>query len=270
MTKIDNKDKAYSFGYEEGMLDYQTYRAVKSLDFILPYLKPGMRVLECGSGPGAVTFEIAKKVPDGTVLGIDINEELVNTNNDRAREQGVDNLRFEHLNMLELPFEDGSFDIVYMQAVLVHVNDTGKALGECRRVLKDGGRILAKEPIMDRAYMAPENPLFIESFELIQRTIKSYGGDPSIGRRLWLLFDEAGFKDIFITSTWEQPESLSEWNAFYTGWIKAMEGQVGSIVLKNGWADQDKLDEIAGAWTEFAENKKGYAGSPWGQAAAVK
>lgn len=268
MTNDPNSE--YSFGYDEGMLDYQTYRAIKSLDFIAPYLKPAVSVLECGSGPAAVTFQIAKKIPDGTVLGIDINESLVNANNDRAKEQGMDNLSFETQNMLDLPYDDNSFDLVYMQAVLVHVPDPPKALSECRRVLKDGGRILAKEPIMDRAYISPENPLFIESFELIQKTIKSYGGDSSIGRKLWPLLEVAGFKDIFISSSWEQPESLSERQALYESWISAMEGQVGAIVLMNGWADKGKLEEIGKAWTEFARSNKGYAGSPWGQAAAVK
>lgn len=260
----------YSFGYEEGMLDYQSYRALKSLDFVLPYLKPGMSVLEGGSGPGAVTFEIAKNVPGGSVLGIDINRELVEANNKKARELGLSSLKFETANLLDLPYEENSFDLVYMQAVLVHVTEPETALAECMRVLKDGGRILAKEPIMDRAYMAPENPLFLESFELIQRTIKSFGGDPSVGRRLWPLLDGAGFKEIFISSTWEQPESLDEWPAFYMGWVRAMEGDVGAIVLKNGWADEKKLEEIGRAWTVFSESKKGYAGSPWGEASAVK
>lgn len=73
----------YTFGYDRSVLDYLTYRAKKSFDFVLPHLKPGMEVLECGCGAGIVTFEIAKKVADGSVTGIDIDKGLVDSHNKR-------------------------------------------------------------------------------------------------------------------------------------------------------------------------------------------
>jgi ubiquinone/menaquinone biosynthesis C-methylase UbiE len=266
----ENLREGYSFGYEEGMLDYQSYRALKSLDFVLPYLRPGMAVLECGSGPGVTTFEVAKKLTNGTVVGIDIHKALVDANNKKAELSNIKNLKFQVASILELPYPENSFDVVYMQAVLVHITNPINAVREVHRVLKKEGLILVKEPIMDRAIMSPENPLFLESFELIERTIKSYGGDPSVGRKLWPLLDESGFGDILMSSSWEKPDSLDEWPEFYEGWVKAMEGDVSNIILKNGWSDVKHLTKISNAWIDLGNNKRGYAASPWGEAVGKK
>ena len=265
-----NTREGYSFGYEEGMLDYQSYRALKTLGFVLSYLKPDMAVLECGSGHGVATFEIAKRLTNGRVVGIDIHKELVDENNKKAREANVENITFEEANALALPYPENSFDLVYMQAVLVHISKPLDALVEARKVLRSEGLILLREPVMDRAVFSPENPLFQESFDLIERTIKSYGGDPSIGRKLWPLLDEAGFSDILMSSSWEQPETLDEWPCFYEGWVKAMEGDVAKIVLGSGWADEKRIAEIGKAWIDFGNNKKGYAASPWCEAVGRK
>jgi len=274
MNEKNNVDKntreGYSFGYKEGMLDYLTYRALKSLGFVLSYLRPDMAVLECGCGHGVATFEIAKKLTNGTVVGMDIHKDLVQANNKKAQQSNITNLKFEVANILELPYPENSFDLVYMQAILVHIRNPINALREARRVLKEEGLILAREPIMDRAIFSPENPLFQESFELIERTIKSYGGDPGVGRKLWPLLDEAGFRDIMISSSWEQPDSLEEWPFFYESWVKAMEGDVAKIVLENGWSDEKHLTEISNAWIELGNKKIGYVASPWGEAVGRK
>ncbi|NIP29526.1 MAG: hypothetical protein GTO02_20855, partial [Candidatus Dadabacteria bacterium] len=60
-TKNYRISNVYSFGYHKELLSYLTFRAEKSLDFILPLIKRDMVVLECGCGPGVVTFEISKK-----------------------------------------------------------------------------------------------------------------------------------------------------------------------------------------------------------------
>ena len=40
--------------------------------FLLPHLKPGMRVLDCGCGPGSITADVAEFVAPGEVIGVDI------------------------------------------------------------------------------------------------------------------------------------------------------------------------------------------------------
>jgi len=196
-NKIDhNTTNSYSFGYKKGVLDYLTYRAQKSFDFILPYLIPEIEVLECGCGRGVVTFEIAKKVINGNVIEIDINKDQINSNNKKVSESSFKNLKFEVANILKLPYPNNFFDIVYIQALIVHIKSPINAIKEVYIVLKKDGLVAVREPIMDKTIFSPEEPILQESFELIQKAIKSYGGDASIGRKLLPLLNEVGFKNI--------------------------------------------------------------------------
>ena len=107
-------------------------------------------------------------------------------------------------------------------------------------------------------------------FKIYDKAIKSYGGDPSIGRKLWPILNEVGFRDILISSSWEQPGSLDEWPSFYEGWVNVGKGKIGDIILEEGWADEKHLIDIGNAWMNLSKHKRGYAASPWGEAVGWK
>ena len=109
----------YTFGYDRSVLDYLTFRAKKSFGFVLPHLRPGMDVLECGCGPGVVTFEIAEKVAGGGVTGIDIDKGLIDSHNKKVKDSNVKNLKFEIADVHGLPYADNSFDVVYGNRALI-------------------------------------------------------------------------------------------------------------------------------------------------------
>ena len=46
--------------------------AVRDAEFLLPYLKPGLRLLDLGCGPGSITIGLAGIVAPGEVVGVDI------------------------------------------------------------------------------------------------------------------------------------------------------------------------------------------------------
>src|SRR5260370_19368615 len=73
-------------------------------------LKPGLRVLDVGSGPGHTTLELARRVaPGGSVTGVDINAEFVARSSARARDTKLA-AEFVHHGFPPLPFPDRSFD----------------------------------------------------------------------------------------------------------------------------------------------------------------
>src|SRR5512142_1845750 len=92
--------------------------------FFTPYLSPGMRLLDCGCGPGSITCGLAGIVAPGGVVGIDLYAKAL----DAA--QSVSNVRFQAASVYELPFPDGSFDAVFSHAVLEHLAEPLKALAE--------------------------------------------------------------------------------------------------------------------------------------------
>ena len=95
-------------------------------------VQPGDRVLDacCGTGDLAVAAERE----GGIVTGLDFSPRML----ERARRKS-ETVTWIEGDLLELPFEDGSFDLVFGHAVLHHLPNLHRAFGEFRRVLKPGG-----------------------------------------------------------------------------------------------------------------------------------
>ena len=72
-------------------------------------------------------------------MGLDLSQRNVETCEMRARQRGLDNTRFLQGSLLDVPFEDESFDVVWSNGVLHHTEDPDRTLREITRVLKPGG-----------------------------------------------------------------------------------------------------------------------------------
>ena len=62
-------------------------RAEQAADFLLPYLHAGMRVLDCGCGPGSITLGLAEIVRPGEVVGIDLEEKYIRQAQERTGQE---------------------------------------------------------------------------------------------------------------------------------------------------------------------------------------
>lgn len=111
-------------------------------------LATGDRVLEIGPGPGRLLIPAAARVrPGGTVVGLDVQPGMIEQL--RKRSVDIDNLSIELGNAESLPFATSEFDIVYLAMVLGEIPDRARALAECFRVLKPGGRLSVTEMAAD-------------------------------------------------------------------------------------------------------------------------
>jgi len=108
-------------------------------------LEPGERVVDLGCGDGTFTAAIAQA--GARPIGVDVAEAALA----RARKQheALD-LRLAPLDG-ELPLADGEVTLVWATEVIEHVADTARWLGEIRRVLAPGGRLLLTTPNHPRA-----------------------------------------------------------------------------------------------------------------------
>lgn len=99
------------------------------------------RILDVGSGTGALAFALAERKPRSHVLGIDPSKEYVAYAN--SRNLFPDRASFEVGDAQQLRFADASFDASLSLLVFNFIPDPRKALREVRRVTKPGGRISA-------------------------------------------------------------------------------------------------------------------------------
>jgi ubiquinone/menaquinone biosynthesis C-methylase UbiE len=114
-------------------------------------VRAGERVLDLGCGDGALTGTlVAATGADGTVVGADVAEAALR----RARSVHP-RLSFVRVPIDgPLPFEDGSFDVVWASEVIEHVADTARWLSELRRVLVPRGRLALTTPDHGRLRLA--------------------------------------------------------------------------------------------------------------------
>jgi ubiquinone/menaquinone biosynthesis C-methylase UbiE len=93
------------------------------------------RVLDVGCGTGEIGARIVREL-GAEVLAVDLSPRMV----DLAREKG---LEARLADIEELPYADGEFDCVVAAWVIYHAPDRDRAIRECARVLRPGGRLVA-------------------------------------------------------------------------------------------------------------------------------
>ena len=114
-------------------------------------LRGDERVLDVGCGRGLMLIGAARRLKTGSAVGVDIWQSVDLSGNRaeetlrNARAEGVaDRVRVETADMRQLPFPDGSFDLILSRAAIHNLyrrEDRAKALSEIARVLAPGGRV---------------------------------------------------------------------------------------------------------------------------------
>jgi ubiquinone/menaquinone biosynthesis C-methylase UbiE len=116
-------------------------------------IQPGMRVLEAGPGNGTYTLGAARRLgPDGKLITVDIEPKMIARVQRRVDAEGLTNIDARVADVYQLPFNDASFDLIYMIAVINEIPDIPRALAEFHRVLKPTGSLVFSELFMDPDY----------------------------------------------------------------------------------------------------------------------
>ena len=116
-------------------------------------IEPGMTVLEVGPGNGTYTVATARRVGNnGKVITVDIEPKMIERVTRRTQVEGTSNIEARVANVYALPFEDSTFDVVYMIAVISEIPEPARAMNEFYRVLTPKGRLVFSELLFDPDY----------------------------------------------------------------------------------------------------------------------
>jgi SAM-dependent methyltransferase len=235
MTKLEFDDEfsrlMEEFNVSPGAVERRA-RILAALD-----LKAGMRVLDVGSGPGHLAYEIAQVIgSNGLIEGVDSAEGLVETG--RRRCSGLENARFTLGDAYDLPYDDGTFDAAMSSQVFEYLDDVPKALGEMFRVLKPGGRVLIHGTGWGALLWHSSDP------ERMSRILKIWDGhlaDPRMPETMAKKLHDAGFvgahaEPIVHIELSYDPSSMSAIMAKFVGGYVVSQGV--SQAEADAWAEE--------------------------------
>lgn len=249
-SPTSHAEEIYTFGYSDAALQIMLGRtAENSAGFLLPHLRSGMRVLDCGCGPGTITIDLAQTVTPGEAVGVDLEPSQVELARTRAAERGATNARFEVGNVYNLPFPNETFDAVFGHTIVMQFRDPVSALREVHRVLKPDGVAGFRELAFDGNLYEPPDSAVQQFWELFGRMVQHNGGDVRVGKRLGSLLQQAGFTRITMSASYatyfgtpEQQQAVSEIFARYCEEVAFVDQ---AIAL--GWADPDIRSRLSAA-----------------------
>jgi len=254
----------YTHDRRPGVFPGQTQHLVtrtvfKQAAFLLPHLRPGMTLLDCGCGPGTITIGLAEVVAPGRVVGIDRDEERVVAARKNATERGVNNGDFQVANVFQLPFPDDFFDAAFEHSVLMYLKDPLVALQEIRRVLKQGGVLGARDSDFS-AIQANSNPLLERSIEIGHNWHAHRGTDLQFARNLRGVLGRAGFGHVEASASCDSfgtPEAVRRRAKTLLG-IRQHPDFI-KFAIESGQADLETLDRMKVAWKEWGEHPDSFA-----------
>jgi SAM-dependent methyltransferase len=160
-------------------------------------ISSGMRVLDIGSGSGDVAFLAARLVgPEGSVIGTDRDPAQVAFAEERAKANGLGNVRFVAADFREITL-DPPVDAIVGRLVLMYAADPLDALRRALRNLRPGGVVALQESVVDY-----DGPVLIEPLDCLaaqaagwfRAGFKHAGVQPRMGMRLFGLMRAAGLE----------------------------------------------------------------------------
>ncbi len=104
---------------------------------------PHHNVLDIATGTGDVA--IAASGLDTQITGLDLSEKMLDVAREKVSKRGITNIELIKGDSENLPYEDGTFDVVTVSFGVRNFEDLRKGLTEMQRVLKPGGKLIILE-----------------------------------------------------------------------------------------------------------------------------
>lgn len=188
-------------GRSEELVDYLARLARITADlrregYAFAGLQAGHAVLDVGCGAGEVCVEMSGLVgPTGRVAGVDLSAAMIDAAKAGAQAAGQA-IDLRVASVYQLPFADGSFDVVRAERVFQHLDDPEAALREMMRVTRVGGQVLLIDPDHGQLTTALDSAAHRRVFEAARRAQLQRIVNPHSGVRLKPMMLRAGLRDV--------------------------------------------------------------------------
>lgn len=248
----------YTHGHDAAVLRSHAARTVaNSAAYLLPELNEDQQLLDVGCGPGTITIDLANHVSH--VTGIDAGASIVAQARQLATNYEVSNVDFNIADVYDLPFADGTFNVVHAHQVLQHLSDPVTALRQLRRVCVPGGIVAARDADYAAMSWYPHSQELSDWQRLYRTIATANGGQPDAGRRMLSWANEAGFAEVTAhASTWcfASPADRQWWSGMWAERI--VDSQIARDAVDGGFASRADLERISHGWRQWGAETAGW------------
>jgi SAM-dependent methyltransferase len=224
----------------------------------------GDRCIDLGCGGGHVAIELAKRVgPGGFVLGIDLDEALLEVARGEADAQGLTNVRFRVSAVEEVAESD--LDFGYSRLLFMHLADPEKVAELLAGSVRAGGTVALEDAEFSACFTYPRCSAYDGWVGWYQEAVRRNGGDPNIGPRLPSLLRSVGVTNVGVRVAQD---------AFVSGPEKQLQemsmAKQKAAVVSAGVATADEYDAAYAEVQAFAADPSTLIAGPrivqaWGQ-----
>lgn len=160
-------------------------------------LRPGMRALDVGCGPGVIARRIAEVVGDaGSVVGLDVSPERIAAAT--AHNGDLRHVQFVCADVYSPGLPAASFDFVWSQFLFEYLAEPARALAGLVRLVRPGGKIVISDIDGVGTLGWPMSPSLEAGFRRLVDAVAATGFDLHVGRKLYALFRDAGVSDVKV------------------------------------------------------------------------
>ncbi|MQY79762.1 MAG: methyltransferase domain-containing protein [Bacteroidetes bacterium] len=258
MIKNSNKDGSYLIDSFSENKDSEVNRLKYQVDLFYQRefalykkigLKDGMKIIECGSGPGFLIGNIAKDLPQCNATALEIDTFLVEQLKKNSNTNGKKLFEVKQASIYDTELPENYFDFALARLVIEHLNDPARAISEVRRILKPEGKLVIISN--DFAYHLLTDPPIPELDEMYNAYIKSRfseGGNPLVARQLPVLMRKEKFDDISMDVICVHNELEGD-----KSFLKAENVNISKSLVKGGFLKKETLESLIENWYKMLQ-----------------
>lgn len=261
---MTDKSEEYVLGvndYELERLQFQhgVWKEITDGFFDKIGVKKGWKVLDVGSGPGFVSFDLRNRVGStGAVTALEQSDMYLNYFRSECEKNSWDNMYAVLSSVENTGLLDNQYDLIFVRWVIAFVPDPDLFLDKLIASLKPGGIVAFMDYAYEGLALYPRGG----AFENMPETVRAYwrhgGGDPYIGAKLPLMFKKRNIKvtEFYPVAQAGGPSSgVFRWaDKFFTVHIQQM--------VNMGVTTQEIGDEMLKDWIKHRNNPDSVFFSP--------
>ena len=161
------KDPAHAAEFDQrGLSDMRGQLTAKLIEALT--LKGGEAILDLATGTGRVARPLSKQMQSGRIVGVD--EALAMLDVGHHHKDPIARYELSAGEADKLPFKSGTFDRAFVSFSLHHFGNPAGVVGEVQRVLKNGGRFVVLDPVMEESKDAIDVALEAKINQVFRRT----------------------------------------------------------------------------------------------------